>query len=72
VHTFAGENEIKTTTMKFKIKANIVLSKEFEIEAENPQEAIKEIQQLLAEKNDIKSFKYSKLTYELLEPSIEV
>ncbi len=57
--------------MKFNIKTNVVLSKEFAVEAESLKDALSEVEQLLATENDFSSFEFTRWSYDTTDPSVK-
>ena len=56
--------------MEFKIRANIVMSKEPSIEADNLSDAMDKAQEILAGPQNMKEFKPSKVQYEVLNYTV--
>ena len=57
--------------MKFNIKTNVVLSKEFAVEAESLKDALSEVEQLLATESDFNSFEFTRWGYDTTDPSVK-
>ena len=56
--------------MEFKIRANIVMSKEPSIEADNLSDAMDKAQEIMAGPQNMKEFKPSKVQYEVLNYTV--
>lgn len=56
--------------MEFKIRANIIMSKDLSIEADNLIDAMDKAQKLMAGPQNIKDFKPSKVQYEVLNYAV--
>ena len=56
--------------MKFRLKTCIVLSKEFEIEAEHLNDATKMVEKLVVEEGDLRGFEFNCISFDLDDPSI--
>jgi hypothetical protein len=56
--------------MEFKIRANIVMSKELSIEADNLSDAMDKAQEIMAGPQNIKEFKPSKVQFEVLNYTV--
>lgn len=56
--------------MEFKIRANIVMSKELSIEADNLSDAMDKAQEIMAGPQNMKEFKPSKVQFEVLNYTI--
>ncbi len=56
--------------MKFRLKTCVVLSKEFEIEAEHLKDAQKMVEKLVVEKGDLSGFELTQIGYDMDDPSI--
>ncbi len=56
--------------MEFKIRANIVMSKELSIEADNLSDAMDKAQEIMAGPQNMKEFKPSKVQYEVLNYTV--
>lgn len=56
--------------MEFKIQANIIMSKELSIEADNLSEAMDKAQKVMAGPQNMKEFKPSKVQYEVLNYAV--
>jgi len=60
----------KEQNMEFKIQANIIMSKELSIEADNLSEAMDKAQKVMAGPQNMKEFKPSKVQYEVLNYAV--
>lgn len=56
--------------MEFKIRANIIMSKELSIEADNLADAMDKAQEIMNSPQNMKDFKPSKIQYEVLNYAI--
>ena len=56
--------------MEFKIRANIVMSKELSIEADNLSDAMDKAQEIMAGTQNMKEFKPSKVQFEVLNYTV--
>jgi hypothetical protein len=56
--------------MEFKIRANIVMSKELSIEADNLSDAMDKAQEIMAGPQNMKEFKPSKVQFEVLNYTV--
>lgn len=56
--------------MEFKIRANIVMSKELSIEADNLSDAMDKAQEIMAGPQNKKEFKPSKVQFEVLNYTV--
>ena len=56
--------------MKFRLKTCIVLSKEFEIEAEHLNDATKMVEKLVMEEGDLSGFELIRIGFNMDDPSI--
>ena len=56
--------------MEFRFKTNVILSKEFVVEAANPGEAMNNIRTQLAENPDFSSFELIKTEFDITDPSV--
>ena len=58
--------------MVFNIKTQILLKKDFKIEAETPKEALEEIKRQVYKSVDLESLEIEKIVYDLSDPSFRV
>lgn len=56
--------------MKFKLRTSVVLSKEFEIEAEHLRDATKMVEKLVVEEEDLSGFEFTRIGFDMDDPSI--
>ena len=56
--------------MEFKIQANIIMSKELSIEADNLSDAMDKAQEMMASPQNMKEFKPSNVQYEVLNYAV--
>jgi hypothetical protein len=56
--------------MKFKLRTSVVLSKEFEIEAEHLRDATKMVEKLVMEEEDLSGFEFTRIGFDMDDPSI--
>ena len=56
--------------MKFRLKTNVVLSKEFEIEAEHLKDAKSMVERLIMEEKDLSDFELTHIGFDMTDPSI--
>ncbi len=56
--------------MVFRIKTQIVLKRDFEIEAETPKKAMEEIKRQVYEDIDLNSLEIAEIGYDITDPSI--
>ena len=56
--------------MKFRLRTCVVLSKEFEIEAEHLRDATKMVEKLVVEEGDLSGFELTRIGFNMDDPSI--
>ena len=56
--------------MKFKFKVNVVLEKEFVVEAENPGDAMRNIENQIYEDSDLNMFDITRTSFDLSDKSV--
>ena len=56
--------------MKFNLKTNIILEKEFFIEADTPKEAMDLVQEQIYESEDFNSLEITHIGFDMTEPTI--
>ena len=56
--------------MKFKLRTSVVLSKEFEIEAEHLRDATKMVEKLVVEEGYLSGFELTRIGFNMDDPSI--
>ena len=56
--------------MEFRIQANIIMSKELSIEADNLSDAMDKAQEMMASPQNMKEFKPSNVQYEVLNYAV--
>ena len=56
--------------MKFRLRTNVVLSKEFEIEAEHLEDATSMVEKLIMEEKDLSGFELTHIGFDMTDPSI--
>ena len=56
--------------MKFNLKTNILLEKEFSVEADTPKEAMDLVREQIYESEDLNSLKITHVGFDMTDPSI--
>ena len=56
--------------MKFRLRTNVVLSKEFEIEAEHLKDATRMVERMIMEEKDLSGFELTHIGFDMDDPSI--
>ena len=56
--------------MKFRLRTEVVLSKEFEIEAEHLKDATRMVERLIMEEKDLSGFELTHIGFDMNDPSI--
>jgi hypothetical protein len=56
--------------MKFRLRTKVVLSKEFEIEAEHLRDATKMVERMIMEEKDLSGFELTHIGFDMNDPSI--
>lgn len=56
--------------MKFRLRTSVVLSKEFEIEAEHLRDATKMVERMIMEEKDLSGFELTHIGFDMNDPSI--